>query len=136
MPNSPTEGNGWAISFATSAFDACIINGDPPGSTRTELDTSCLSTVSDMTSQPANLRKNGPITLTVQFDADYIPPLSAPAEQITITWPVPSGKTNGATWVFSGYMTAYEPQSVENDSLITAQITIAVSGGITRNPAT
>jgi hypothetical protein len=49
---------------------------------------------------------------------------------VTITWPVPAGLTNAATWVFSGFMTDFKPSS-HIEQLMEATATLKVSGGVT-----
>jgi hypothetical protein len=83
---------------------------------------------------PADLADPGELTLTVHHDPSLTPPINAAAETITITWPTPAGLSSGATWSASGFLTGYNP-GAQIGELMTAQVTIKLSGAITINAA-
>ena len=128
----PIKGNGVTIAFGTSSFTAEITNFTPPGTSRESIGTSHAATEDAKTFMPGDLVDNGELSLTIHFNPDLEPPVDGPAETITITFP-----GGGATWVFSGFMTNYEPAGVatEGDEKIEADITVKVSGAITVTPA-
>ncbi len=123
-------GTGTSITFGTSGFSARVASIDGPGFSRTSVETTHLSTTGNRTHMPGDLVERGELTLSVHHDPSLTPPIAAAAETITITWPIPSGLTNAATWVFSAFCTGYSP-SVAIDELMTASLTLKISGGVT-----
>lgn len=122
-------GTGTSITFGTSGFDANLLSIDGPSSTRESVETSHMGTTGDHTFMPADLVDRGEVSLTFEFDPDKEPPIDQAAETITITWPVPSGSSNGATWQFTGFMTDYSPGAAI-DERMEASATIKISGDI------
>ena len=55
----------------------------------------------------SRLKDPGQLEITFWFDPDDGPPIDQDAETITVTFPVPSGMTTGATWACSGGMTDF-----------------------------
>lgn len=124
-------GFGTTITFGTSGFTAELRSVNGPSMDRPAIDTSHMTTAGGKrTFIPSDLTDHGEVELEILFDPDTEPPIDLVAEQITITYPVPAGQTNGATYVFSGFVTAFEP-SAPYDDLMTGSITIKVSGDIT-----
>lgn len=117
-------GTGTTISFGTSLWTCRVTNIGDLGSERKAVDTTYLgSTASE--SVPGRILDNGSITLEVQHDPDYSPPMSGAAETITVTL------YSGKTYSFSGFMTSYKMTGITTDELIKANVSIKVSGAIT-----
>ena len=131
----PDVGTGTSITFGTSGFSAALISVDGPSSSREAVETSTMATTNSHTFMPADLVDRGEVSLTFEFDPDLEPPIDQAAETITITWPIPSGLSNGATWVFSGFMTDYNP-GASIDERMEASGTLKISGDITVTAAT
>ena len=127
-------GTGTSINFGTSGFSAALISIDGPSRSRESVPTSHLGTSAYHTSIPADLVNGGEINCTFQHDPDLSPPIDQAAETITITWPIPSGLSSGATWASSGYMTNYTPGAAV-DELMEASATIVLTGSPTDNDA-
>ena len=130
-------GTGIAIVFGTSGFTAQVLDVGGPGFSREAIDTSHMGTAApgvnvlgNRTKMPVDLVDVGPLTLEVHFNPSSKPPLHAVAETITITFPVPAGLTNPATWVFSGFVTKYDPK-MPLENKMTATLEVAVNGGVT-----
>lgn len=115
---------GFTIVFGTSAFAAQITDITPPAQTREAIGTSYQGTTTAATYMPADLVENGELTFTIHFNPDTAAPIDGAAETVTITWP------SGATWAFTGFMTAYTPGAPFN-GLMTGEVTVKVSGDIT-----
>lgn len=128
----PMTGNGVTIAFGTSSFTAEIVSFTPPGWSRESIETSHAGTTDAKTFMPADLVDYGELSMTIHFNPDLEPPVDGAAETITITF-----AGGGATWAFSGFMTAYEPGDADGvgDEKIEADITVKVSGAITVTPA-
>ena len=92
-------GIGTTIAFATSAFTANITNVDSGDITRNVVDKTHLGTTGSREKMPGDLVDEGDVTFQFQFDPDAQPPIAAAAETITITFPIPAGKSTGATLI-------------------------------------
>ena len=123
-------GTGTTITFGTSGFNAALISIDGPSRSREAVPTSHLSTSGYHTSMPADLVAGGEINCTFQHDPDKSPPITGAIETITITWPIPSGLSSGATWASSGYLTGYTPGAAV-DELMEGSATIMLTGSPT-----
>lgn len=123
-------GTGTLMTFGTSSFSARIESVDGPSMHRDAIETTHMATTSNKTFMPGDLVDRGEINITFHHDASLTPPIASAAETVTITWPIPSGLTNGATWAASCFMTDYSPTS-EIEGLMTAKATLKVSGAIT-----
>lgn len=129
MPISD-EGSHVSISFQTTGFAARLESVDGPHLQREAIKTTHMATVGQHIFMPADLSDPGELQLTVHFDPSLTAPIDQPAETILITWPVPLGLTNGATWSASGFVTSYHP-GAQIGQLMTATLGIKLSGPIT-----
>lgn len=132
-------GTGITIEFLTSGFSAEVLDVQPPGASRETFDASHQGSgvnpgAGKWGNKPflfSRLVDAGEASFDIHFDPDDVPPLHAAAEQIRITFPVPTGLSTGAQWTFSGGMTGYQPTG-PLDGKMTASVTIKVSGAVTR----
>jgi hypothetical protein len=133
MSNPANEGYGVSITFH-SGFFAMITAVNGPNQQRKAIDTTnsgtTMGTAGGMTFIPSNLIDRGEVSVDINFDPDAVPPIDQPAETITITFPIPSGKINPPKLSFSGFMTGFQPKVPINDKM-TASATLKVSGAIT-----
>ncbi len=123
-------GTGITIVFGTSAFLAHLAGVEGPGMQRESVKTSHMGTTLNHTFMPGDLVDNGEITMEIHFDPSQTPPIHAAAETVTITWPVPAGLTNPATWAASCFCTGFRP-GARLEELMTATVTLKVSGPVT-----
>lgn len=130
-------GTGTTIAFGTSGFSAQVLDVSGPGLARESIETSHMGTsgpgagqVGSKTFMPADLVDPGELSFEIHFNPDTVPPIHEAAETITVTFPIPAGLTNGATWVATGFVTSYEPSSPLEDKMV-ASITVKLSGQIT-----
>ena len=121
------DGTGTSILFGTSGFNADIIGVDGPGATREAIDCTHLGTVDAMEFIPQTLADYGEIGLELVFDPDLEPPILDPAETVTITFPLPAGKSTPADWASSAFWTNYAP-AVAIGERMTVSGTLKVSG--------
>ena len=125
------EGFGVSVAFA-SGFLAEITAVNGPDEERKPIGTSHSATTGgDMTFQPSDLVDHGTLSVEIAISPDKTPPIKQPAETITITYPIPAGKTTAATAQFSGFMTKFSPK-VPFDDKMTGTAEIKISGAITR----
>lgn len=134
-------GTGTTIVFGTSGFAAQVLDVTPPAPQREAFDAAHMGTAKpaagSMGNRPVVFSKlvdPGELSFELHFDPDDVPPIHEVAETITVTFPIPAGLTNGATWVFSGGVVGYEP-SVPMDGKMVATVRVKVSGPIARTAA-
>ena len=123
-------GTGTSIAFGTSGYSANLEDLSWGGMERPKVPTTHLGTTTMATSMPGDIVDPGGVTLIVQYDPDTQPPIEGAAEVMTITYPVPSGMSNGATHIFTGYVTKFTPPDSKVDVLMLATIEIAISGDV------
>lgn len=125
-----TVATGFGITVAfSSGFFAEIIGVKPPASKRNSIDTSHTATAGgDRTFMPGDLIDNGELQVDIHFNPGTSPPIDQPEETVTLTF------SSGTTWVFTGFMTDYEPDAPMEDKMV-ASVTIKVDGAITITPA-
>ena len=124
------DGFGVTITFGTSGFLANLIEIDPPEWTREAYETTHHGTTVGRSYKPVDLEEPGEISGVFEFNPDTDPPIGAVLETITLTWPIPAGSSNGATWARDGFLTKYKPNAPISDRM-TADFTIKWSGDIT-----
>jgi hypothetical protein len=116
-------GTGTTIAFGTSSFSAEITSISSGGISRESYDTSHMGTTGSMTKAPKKLVDQGTVDLEFKFDPDAQPPISGPTETVTITFPIPSGDSAGATLIGSGFITNFE-WGAELEEEMTASATL------------
>lgn len=124
-------GTGGSVAFGTSSFTAAWQSIEWDEVTRTVVDTTHLGTTGGMTYMPGDLHETGGVTVEIQYDPDAQPPYTTAAETVTVTYPVPSGSTNGATVEGSGFVDSFTPGGMTVDELMTATMHIKFSGSLT-----
>ncbi len=120
-------GTGLAINFATSSFTAELMDTSASGISREDIQTSHMGTTGYHTFIPSKIVDGGEISFEMNFNPDQIPPVDQPIEQITITFPLPEGKTTAATVQFPGYIREWEWTAPFDDKM-TGTGTIKVAG--------
>lgn len=126
---------GTTITFNSSYFSAKITAVNLDGYSREALDTThTTSTNGWETNFLSKIQKVGEAKVTILYDPDTSPPLTSAAETITITFPIPTGKTNGATFACSGGMTDFSFKG-ELKGLYMADCTLTFSGEPTWTPS-
>lgn len=123
-------GTGTTIVFGTSSFAAQLTNAQPvSGGVRAPHQTSHMGTTVAHTFIASKLIDWGELAIDFWFDPDNEPPLDAAAETITITCPIPSGQSNGATLVGTGFLIGYD-NVIPLEELMTASAVIKWSGDL------
>ena len=141
------SGHGITIVFATTGFTATLLSVDWDGASRTAHDTSHLGlaataagTWGNMTFLPGDLIDPGTITISCHAntsqDAAHRPQIGGTAvlETITFTWPLKTGGGAAATWVTTGFVT--DAGTNFNESPVTYNLKIKLSGIVTPTAAT
>lgn len=124
-------GNSSTIVFGTSSFaaDYTMIGGVEQS--RPSLETSHLGTSNYATFMPGDLVDSGELECEFHYNPNNQPPITGAAETITITFPVPSGLSNGATAVFSAFVMNWKSADLENNEIMSATVTLKITGGVT-----
>ncbi len=120
-------GTGTTIVFGTSSFTAEILSVNGNDISREDVPTTHMGTTNYHTFMPSKLVDGGSIEMEIAFDPDSQPPITAAAETITITFPLPSGQSTAANLAFSGYVNSWS-WSDPLEERMTANITIKVDG--------
>ena len=120
-------GTATTIAFATSSFSAEVKSINGGDITREDVDVTHLGSTGYMEFQPADLVDGGSIEMEIHFDPDDQPPILGVAETITITFPLPSGMSTPATFVFTGYVNAWSWEA-PLEEVMTAELTVKVDG--------
>jgi len=120
-------GTGITIVFGTTGFVAEIMDITGPSLARDSVETTHQGTTGARTHIPVDLFDAGELGFEIHFNPDTDPPIDNVVEEITITWPA------GATWVFSGFFTGFEPGTPLEDKM-TASVTIKITGDIVITP--
>lgn len=130
----PNVGFGIAITF-NSGFCAYITNLDHSGLSRSAIDVSNNATVTPFGRViiPGKLIGPGQYSVDLLFDPNLLPPISAAAETITVTWPK-LAVTTAATWACSGFLSDFSSSSPMDDKM-TAKAILTLSGAITVTPS-
>lgn len=129
------EGHGGSITFGTSGTTINARSIQRTGLTREAIGTTHLGTSGGKTFQPGDTYDPGEVAVSFLWDPDTPMPYTAVAETITLTYPVPSGLTNGATEAASGFIINHDGGNMETDTEMLASITIKLSGAITQADA-
>ncbi len=129
-------GNSATIVFGTSGFSADYEMIGGIEATRPSIPTSHLGTQTNETFMPGDLVDNGEIECEFQFNPNTQPPISGAAETVTVTFPVPSGLSNGATAAFSAFVRRWKSADLQNNEKMMASVTLKVSGAVTWTDAT
>ena len=125
------EGSGATLTFGTTGVSLDLLTIQGTGVSREALETTNLGTNTAQTFMPSDLYDPGEIAITFQYNPNTQPPFSNAAETITITAPVPSGNTNGATAASSGFVTNFDEGQMETGAIMVGSATIKRTGAIT-----
>lgn len=118
---------GTSITFQTGWF-AYITSVNASGRHRDPLETTNMASTSGWaTFIPSKIQEAGELKVGFIYDPDKTPPVDQAAETVTLTFPVPTGKTNPATFACSGFMTDFDFTG-EVKGLFTANATLKFSG--------
>jgi len=120
-------GTGTKIVFGTSAFSAELTGIAGSDISREVVDTSHMGTTVYRTFMPSDLADPGTTEMEIAFNPNSQPPITAAAETITITFPVPSGDSSGATFAGSGFVSNWSWGDPLEDKM-TASISIKWTG--------
>lgn len=101
MAGTVDVSTGLTLTFGTTSYAAEITGVSADGAEVPVLDTSHMGTTGARTKRFGDLHDEGTLDVTIHFNPDTEPPLGT-EETITVTFPVPSGGSTGATAAGTG----------------------------------
>lgn len=140
MGTGVNTGTGTTVTFTDSSYTCGILEINPDGKERADIDTSTLSTTGGRTKMAGDLYNPGELKLKIHHDADT-PAwtlLTSPAEKIRITYPLPNPAgtvTTPAREEFMGFVKGVDGPGIMIDEKMETDVTIAVSGNISKSVA-
>ena len=127
MADNPT---GITVAFGTSTFTAAITGISVSGMERGAIDVTHLGSTTFKDYIPATLSDPGQVEATFLADPDQPAPIGAAVETLTVTFPIPSGGSTGATLVGTGFITSWDlDASGGDDSAMSGTFTFKFDGG-------
>lgn len=121
-------GHGASITFS-GGFAADIKMIEPPEFSIPALDITHLGTTgSYMQKVAGDLQDLSEVEFDFFFNPQTRPTIGGTAQTITITFPVPSGLTTGATLAGTGFLTKWKPQGLKTNEMMMAKGSIQFDG--------
>lgn len=124
-------GTGTTVAFGTSTtFDAQVTGVRVNGEEMAVIDVTHMGTTGTRAKMLGDLKEN----VTVDVDMHYDPSETIPtgtSQTITITFPIPSGSTNGATLAGTGAIVSHSGDIPLEDKM-TGSYRIQFTGAVTR----
>jgi len=118
---------GTSITFQTG-YLAYITSVAGSGRHRDPLETTNMASTNGWdTFIPSKILSAGELKVGLIYDPDKTVPVDQAAETITLTFPIPTGKTSAATFACSGFLTDFDFTG-EVKGLYTANVTLKFSG--------
>lgn len=133
--NAVDLSTGLTVVFGTSALAGQITAIKPPGATRGWEDTTHMATTVARTCIPHDLMEWGELEMMMHLNPDTDPGTTFAGaagvltEVITITYFGPDDAA-GATWVFTGFITEYDPQETEVEGVMKVRVKVKVAGDV------
>lgn len=121
-------GCGATITFGTSTFTHNAIEIGGFTQERESVDIAHLGTTTYRDVMPGCLVTPGEFTVQFQYDPDVQPPITAAPETITLTYPIPSGKSAGATVAGTGFVKSWKSPDITIDGLMVGEYTVQWTG--------
>ena len=131
------QGFGAAITFQ-SGFLGSIETIEPFDASREAIDTTHMASTNGWaTFLPSDIKKAGQVKVTGQFDPskNWKTAIAAAPENITVTFPLPTGGTTAGTVQCSGFLVQFTP-GVPMDNKMTYTAVIQFTGEPTFTAAT
>lgn len=123
-------GNGTVLTFGTSGFTAFFMEIGGTEQEVPDIKTSHLGTTVKETYIAGDLYESGEFECEFQANTstNAQPTIGGTAETITITYPVPTGLTNGATLAGTGYVKKRKTAGAKNNELMMGNMTVKWDG--------
>ena len=127
-------GTGATFAFGTTPIALDFTSIDASGISRESIDVTHLGTTGAKAFIPSDLYDPGEISFEGLMDPNLgdalVTKIGAAAENMTVTFPIPSGGAAGSTFVASGFLTEFE-WGVPMEEEMTFSMTVKLTGAIT-----
>jgi hypothetical protein len=120
-------GTGATVVFGTSTFEAHLLSVNGSDITRAVVDSTHMGTTGERTKIFGDLFDAGSFEMEIAFDPDADPPIGSAVETLTITFPKPADKANGAYVAGSAAITNWT-WGVPLEDKMTATVTVTWDG--------
>lgn len=133
--NAVDLSTGLTVVFTTTGLTGQIVAVKPPGGTRGWEDTTHMGTTVARTCIPHDLMEWGELEMMLHLNPDtdpgtaFVVTAGAGTETVTITYFGPDDAA-GATWVFTGFITEYDPQETEVENVMKVRVKAKVTGDV------
>lgn len=129
MAGSGDVGTGTTITFGTSSYAAKVtsVSGEI---SRTIVETTDMSTTGARTKRVGDLYDPGSITVQTILNPDEEAPYTSAEETVTVTFPIATGNSSGATCAGTGAVSNFSWSS-EIEGLMTASYTVTFCDDLT-----
>ncbi len=139
-------GTGTTIAFADSSYTANLLSVDWSGISRETVDANHMGITTSTGAPdfgsaeflPVDFADGGELSVEVQFDPAQLPPMLpvvvGDSELITLTFPLVSGDSTPADYAFQGFCKNMDI-TAPLEEVMTATLTIRVTGGVTKTAA-
>ena len=131
-------GFGTSVVFGTSGFSANLLSLDiggiaveTPESSHMGLSSPSAGTYGNREFLSGGLIDGGEVTMEFHFNPNDAVPVVGTSETVAISFPLASGDTTRANWAFTGIVSGFNP-SVPMDDVMTASLTVKVTGAVTQ----
>lgn len=133
MANAVDNSTGATFVLGSTAYAVRITGISITGESRAVLDTTHLGTTATRTKIPSDLDEPVQLDCEIFYDPNEPPPTGV-VQTGTLTFPVPSGSSNGATLAGSCFLVS-SGGSLGVESLMTGNFKIQFAGTVTRADA-
>lgn len=134
MANEVYEGHGTTITF--SGWTPEVISVEIGAAERESIETTDLADTSWKSYVPASLADPGDVTVTCHHTGDSEADITGGAGTLTITKPVPSGGSTGATEASTAHLTSWQVGTFATDQRVESVAVFKRSGTVTYTDST
>lgn len=129
MANDQVDtGHGATATFSVGAYSYNFTSIDLGEETLGKVASEHLATTGNKTYIPEDLGDPGEVVIPYQFDSEAAVPTKGALETLTVTLPLASGQSTGATFVGSGFVTNVKRPNLQTNTIQDGQITFAFDG--------
>ena len=120
-------GTGATVTFGTTSYPADPISISISGEKVPIVDVSTLGSTTFKEHEFGDLKETPELEMEVLFDPDEPPPVGT-TETVTVTFPVPSGGSTGATYAGTGAIIGFDIEIPLEDKIV-ATVVVKFDGG-------
>lgn len=132
----PLRSKGFAVVFASSGYSFRIVDVNPRNEEVEDVDVTHQGSDTHREYEPGTFIEGGETTLKIHHDSTLTVNVGngGSTETVTVTYPLPTGKTTPAQRQFPGYIKSYN-ETANLGAVIEAEVVVKVAGKPTYTPA-